>query len=55
MPAKAQLVFEPEEIFASNDVRFYNQPIGIILAETNEIANKAAAQIDVTYEGKSNI
>lgn len=51
MPAKMMLVFEPEEIFCSSDVRFHGQPIGIILAETHEIANYAAEQVDVTYEG----
>lgn len=52
MPAKAQLVFEPEEIFCSSDVKFFEQPVGIIVAETNEIAQKAAKLVDVQYEGE---
>lgn len=52
MTANAMMVFEPEEIFCSSDVKFYGQPIGIILAETNEIANFAAELVDITYDGK---
>jgi xanthine dehydrogenase/oxidase len=52
MPAKAQLVFEPEEIFCTSDVKFFGQPIGILIAETNEIANKAAELVDIIYDGE---
>lgn len=52
MPAKAMLVFEPEEILCSSEVRFFEQPVGIILAETNEIAQKAAKLVDVEYDGE---
>jgi xanthine dehydrogenase/oxidase len=50
MPSNFLFVSEPEEIFCSSEVKFYNQPVGIILAKTNELANKAADLIDVCYE-----
>jgi xanthine dehydrogenase/oxidase len=53
MPVKMMLVFEPEEIFCSSDVRFHGQPVGILLAKTHELANQAAELVDIVYE-KSN-
>lgn len=49
MPKKQMLVFEPEEIFCSSDVKFFNQPVGLILAETMELAYRAAELVDTTY------
>lgn len=51
MPAKMFLVMAPEEVFCSSEVKFFGQPVGIVLATTNEIANMAADLIDVIYDG----
>lgn len=51
-PLKAMLVFEVEEIFCSSEVKFHGQPVGIILATTHELANKASEFVDITYEGE---
>ena len=48
---KAALIFEQEEIFCSTDVKFHGQPVGIILAKTHELANKAAEFVEIKYEG----
>lgn len=38
-----------EEILCSGNVLYYNQPIGIIVAETNYIANRAALMVNIKY------
>jgi xanthine dehydrogenase molybdopterin-binding subunit B len=50
MPSNFLFVSEPEEIFCSSEVKFYNQPVGIILAKTNELAKNAADLVKVLYE-----
>jgi xanthine dehydrogenase/oxidase len=50
MPLNFLFVDEEEEIFCSSKVLFHNQPVGIILAETFDLANKTAKLIDVKYE-----
>ena len=38
-----------EEILCGGEVRYFSQPLGIIVAETYHIANKAALLVKVTY------
>ena len=47
------LIFEPEEIFCSSVVKFHGQPVGIILANSSELAHRVAEFVDITYEGES--
>lgn len=39
-----------EEVLCDGKVKFFNQPIGIIVAETEQLANKAAKKVKVTYK-----
>ncbi|GAB0096227.1 xanthine dehydrogenase [Sergentomyia squamirostris] len=48
------LVVENEEIFASTEVRYHGQPLGIIVAESFETAQLAAKKVRVEYERMSN-
>lgn len=46
--------FEQEEqLFVEGEVKFCNQPVGIVVAETNSLANRAADLITIKYEGGS--
>lgn len=40
----------PEEVFVENTVKFYDQAIGIIVAETEKIANRAALLVKINYK-----
>lgn len=40
---------EAEEIFVSKTVKYYNQPLGVIVAESNVIAIKASSHVRVMY------
>ncbi|GAB0096226.1 xanthine dehydrogenase [Sergentomyia squamirostris] len=47
---KHQLIVEDEEIFASSEVRYHAQPIGMIVAECFETAQLASKKVRVIYE-----
>uniref|UniRef100_A0A0K8W367 Xanthine dehydrogenase n=1 Tax=Bactrocera latifrons TaxID=174628 RepID=A0A0K8W367_BACLA len=42
---------ENEELFVSGAIKFYHQPIGVIVAESNATANMAAELVKITYDG----
>ncbi|XP_058831229.1 uncharacterized protein LOC131689891 [Topomyia yanbarensis] len=39
-----------EEILCSGQVKFHGQPVGVIVAETFNLAQKAAKSVNITYE-----
>lgn len=41
----------PEQVFAKDSVRFCGQPIGLVVADSKEIARRAAALVHVEYGG----
>nr|XP_029717268.1 xanthine dehydrogenase 1-like [Aedes albopictus] len=41
---------EVEEVLCSGRVLYYGQPVGIVVAETHAIANRATKLVEVTYE-----
>ncbi|XP_067645565.1 uncharacterized protein [Eurosta solidaginis] len=44
--------YEVEEIFCSGDVLYYDQPLGMVVALTSDIANRAAAKVKVIYTNR---
>ncbi|XP_030374469.1 indole-3-acetaldehyde oxidase-like [Scaptodrosophila lebanonensis] len=42
---------EEEQLFATGTIKFYHQPIGVILADSNALAQRAADLVQVSYEG----
>lgn len=53
IPKEEAFVTMDEELFCSGTVLYHSQPIGILVAETQEIAQAAADTVEVTYaDGK---
>lgn len=50
MPAKSMPGTVDEEIFASSDILFHNQPVGMVVADTMEIAIHAANFVETSYK-----
>ncbi|XP_063543961.1 xanthine dehydrogenase-like [Cydia strobilella] len=48
-----QLLFENEELFADDKIYYYNQPVGLVVAETQVIADKAACLVTMKYKNIS--
>ncbi|XP_037301126.1 xanthine dehydrogenase/oxidase-like [Manduca sexta] len=48
-PNNVVLYTNYEEVLSSGTIMFYNQPIGIIVAEVQQVANIAAKLVKVTY------
>ena len=44
------MITKDEEFFASKEVHCYGQVIGIVLAETKNLAKKAASLVEIEYE-----
>ncbi|XP_063699693.1 uncharacterized protein LOC134830217 [Culicoides brevitarsis] len=49
MTKKVMMVFEDEEIFVGETVKYNGQPAGVILADTMELANFAADHVKIVY------
>ncbi|KAM7359329.1 uncharacterized protein ACRADG_006685 [Cochliomyia hominivorax] len=47
--------YEIEELFTADVVRYYDQPLGIIVAITSDIANKATNKVKVIYSKGSEV
>lgn len=45
--------YEDEELFTSGLVRYYDQPLGMIVAESSDVANRAAVKVKVIYSNPS--
>lgn len=48
-PTNVPLMIADEEILCSKEVKYYGQPVGIIVADREKLANKAAKLVKVKY------
>lgn len=49
MTSKMLLVVEQEEIFCSGLVKYYGQPVGVIVADSLVLSERAAEQVRIEY------
>lgn len=42
-----------EELFCSGIIQYYSQPIGVVVAESQALAEEAAKIVEITYEPSS--
>nr|XP_017009207.2 LOW QUALITY PROTEIN: indole-3-acetaldehyde oxidase [Drosophila takahashii] len=42
---------QDEQLFATGAIQFFGQPVGVILANSNSLANRAAELVKLSYEG----
>lgn len=40
----------PEEVFVEKNIKYYDQPLGLIVAETERLANQAALLVKINYK-----
>lgn len=52
--SKLLLLNEDELLFAENDVLYAGQPVGVIVAETHNLANEAAKLVEIRYSESLN-
>lgn len=53
-PINIPIISSVEEILCSSEVKFYGQPVGIIVANREKIANNASKLVKINYKSISN-
>ncbi|KAI5646277.1 molybdopterin-binding domain of aldehyde dehydrogenase domain-containing protein [Phthorimaea operculella] len=48
-----QLIVEEEELLATTDIKFYGQPVAIVVAESEALAKSVAKKVNVIYKNTS--
>lgn len=49
--SKLQFLPEDEMLLAEDDIQYAGQPVGVIVAETHNLANEAAKLVEIKYSG----
>ncbi|XP_047987082.1 indole-3-acetaldehyde oxidase-like [Leguminivora glycinivorella] len=50
LPPQVPILLSSEQIFCDSQIKYYDQPIGVIVAETDKLANRAALLVHVKYK-----
>ncbi|XP_063618136.1 xanthine dehydrogenase/oxidase-like [Cydia splendana] len=50
LPPRVPTLIMREEIFCGGQIKYYDQPIGVIVADTDKLANRAALLVHVKYK-----